>query len=163
MTTNTTSNRTTIRLSESRHLDRPAADVWAVIADYGRDPEWRHAVTTMAPSAPGLVEVGMTTNEDISFGGRRYHNEGRVVSVEDGLAFSWETTSGTDARGSRSVEPLTATSSRVVLTLEVEPTGAERLLALVVRRMLAAQLRGDADRLVGLLTEGGDARRASAG
>ena len=151
MTTTTTSKRT-IRLRASRHIGRPASDVWDVIADYGRDPEWRQGVATMAPSAPGLVQVGMTTKEDLTVGGKRYDNEGRVLTVEEGHAFTWETTSGTEARGSRTVEPVSGSNSRVVLTLEVEPSGPERLLVPVLRRMIAGHLRGDLDRLVALLT-----------
>ena len=143
--------RGSIRLSETRLVHRPAAEVWAVVADYDLDPIWRRGVTTMAPSAPGPVDVGVTTVEDLHFAGRRYRNPARVLTVDPGHRFSWQSTSGVRASGSRTVTSIGSESTEVELALEVHPTGIDRLLAPILGRLLGRTLDGDADRLVDLL------------
>ena len=59
---------------------------------------------------------------------------------------TWRTVEGVQARGSRSVEP-TSTGSRVTLELTVEPTGVNRLLAPVLRRLLQRNMHADLQRL----------------
>ena len=65
------------RLSEHIEIDRAAAEVWAVVADYRRDPEWRTDVVTMAPEPADLVAVGTTTAEEL----RRRAPGGRPPSL----------------------------------------------------------------------------------
>jgi uncharacterized membrane protein len=134
----------TIHLTEQVDIDRPAHTVWGVVADYARDPEWRNGVVSMAPNPAGLVEVGTTTVEVMRFGGKTLRNDGEVLAVEPGSRFSWRTTSGAVANGSRRVEPLGNDRCRVHLELSVTPTGAERVLTPVFRRMLRRTLAGDA-------------------
>jgi uncharacterized membrane protein len=143
----------TIDLQRSAEIRRSAAEVWHIVADYERDPEWRRGVVAMAPTPPGPVEVGTTTCEDIRFGGRRYRNGGRVLSLEPERSFAWETTSGIQAEGGRTVVPIADDRCVVELTLRVTPTGVERLLAPVLRRMLDRQLEGDLARLVALVAD----------
>ena len=50
----------TIAITHEIDIDRPAAEVWALLADYGNDPTWRRGVTTMAPNPPGPVPPGWT-------------------------------------------------------------------------------------------------------
>lgn len=142
----------TITLSTEIDIAAPAPATWAVVADYGRDPEWRHGVETMAPSPDGVVVAGTTTAEVLRLGGRTYRNRGVVTAVEPGRTFAWRTTSGADATGSRAVVPLGRDRCRVRLELRVTPHGAERLLAPVLRRMLARNLAADAGRLAVLVT-----------
>ncbi len=67
-------------------VDRPARQVWALVADYGRDPQWRAGVATMDPSPPGPVVPGTVTAEILRVGGRTYRSAGagsRRWSVAD--------------------------------------------------------------------------------
>ena len=144
-----------IHLTATTTVPRPVSAVWAVLADYERDPEWRAGVTTMAPSAPGPVAVGTTTAEVMRFGGRTYRNDGEVVAVEPEVSFRWRTTSGADAEGGRRVEAIDASTTRVTLEVHVRPHGSERILRPLLERMLRRQLHGDLDRFRRLLV--GDA------
>jgi uncharacterized protein YndB with AHSA1/START domain len=126
----------------TRTIDVPAAEVWAVIADYERDPDWRDGVETMAPSTAGTAVVGTTTAEVLHLGGRTYHNDGLVTAVVPGARLEWRTTSGADANGSRTVRPLDDGRCEVTLELEVRFHGAHRLL----RPLLASMLRRGLDR-----------------
>jgi uncharacterized protein YndB with AHSA1/START domain len=138
-------------LTASTTISRPAPDVWAIVADYERDPEWRQGVETMAPSPSGLVIVGTTTAEVLHFGGRTYRNAGEVTEVDPGTAFRWRTTSGTDAEGRRRVQPSSDGSASVTLELTVRPHGIERVLQPLLVRMLRRHLVQDLQRLAALV------------
>jgi uncharacterized membrane protein len=138
---------TELRFSAAIEIDRPAAEVWGVLADYARDAEWRTGVVAMVPSPAGLVREGTITTEDLRLGGRRYHSDGVVTAVEPGVGFTWRTTAGADASGSRRVEALGPARCRVRLELTVRPSGFERLLRPVLAPMLRANLRADAAHL----------------
>ena len=128
-------------------IDRPAAEVWAVLADYDRDPDWRKGVETMAPSTRGPAVVGTTTDEVLHLGGRTYRNHGEVIRVEPGRRLEWRTLEGADANGSRTVTPVPGGRSEVELYLEVRPHGVERLLRPVLAPMLRKGLHEDLGRL----------------
>jgi uncharacterized membrane protein len=134
-------------------IDRPAPAVWAVLADYARDPEWRQGVETMAPSSSGPVEVGTTTAEVLRFGGRTYRSGGEVTSVEPGTAFTWRTTPGADADadGRRRVRAIDARSTSVTLEVTVRTHGIERALQPVLVRLLRRGMRSDLERLAALV------------
>jgi len=133
-------------------ITRPAAQVWNVVADYARDPEWRRGVTAMEPSGP--LAVGTTTDERMRFAGKGYRNGGVVETVGPGPTFTWRTTSGVTAAGRRTVEALGPDRCRVRLETTVEPSGFERLLAPVLGRLLQRNLAGDAARLRELVERG---------
>ena len=102
----------------------------------------------MVSTPPGTIsKAGVSTSEVIRVAGRTYRNDGVVRSVDVGVGFTWETTSGARASGSRSVTPTTDEGCVVRLTLHVWPAGFDRVLALIVRRVLARNLRRDAERL----------------
>ncbi len=136
-----------IELSASVDVDRPVDDVWRVVADYSRDPDWRAGVVTMAPSTLGRVRPGTTTAEQLRTAGSTWRNTGVVTEVEPGRRFSWRTTSGVPASGSRAVTPRPGGGSRVELRLSVTPTGARRLLRPLLAGMLRRGLAADAVRL----------------
>ncbi len=143
---------------ETLEIDAPADAVWAVLADYARDPEWREDVSEMRPEPPGLAQVGTVTHEVMKVGGRTYRNVGLVEQVQPGRRLAWRTTDGADARGSRTVESLSGGRCRVTMELHVRPHGLNRLLAPVLRPMLVKGLRRDLQALASLT---GAARPAS--
>lgn len=132
-------------------VDRPPAEVWAVVADYERDPDWRQGVETMAPSTSGPAVVGTTTDEVLHLGGRTYRNHGQVTAVEPGRRLEWRTLQGADANGSRTVRPTADGGSEVELVLEVRTHGFERLLQPVLAPMLRKGLHADLARLKALV------------
>jgi uncharacterized membrane protein len=131
-------------------VDRPVAQVWTLVADYDRDPEWRAGVTTMAPVPSGPVTPTTITSELLRTGGRTYRNGGEVTSLDPGTRFTWRTTPGADvdADGARSVEPLGPGRCRVRLEARVRPRGVQqRLLTPFLRCMLRRGLAADLRRL----------------
>jgi uncharacterized protein YndB with AHSA1/START domain len=140
----------TIDLHATVEIDRPADEVWRLVADYDRDPEWRGGVATMAPSTAGPVVVGTTTAEQLRMAGRTFTNTGVVTTVEPGRRFAWRTTSGVPAHGSRAVTPLAAGRSRVDLEMVVTVTGLHRLVRPALAAMMRRGLAADAARLARL-------------
>lgn len=138
---------TAFTITHTTDLTARPEDVWAVVTDYRRDPQWRTGVIRMTPSPEGPLSAGTTTAEELRFAGKVWHNDGEVTSVDPGRRFTWRTTRGAQAHGARSVEPLDAGRSRVQLELTVTPTGLERLMAPLLRRMLDRNLAGDLERL----------------
>ncbi|GAA3244621.1 hypothetical protein GCM10017691_50880 [Pseudonocardia petroleophila] len=143
-----------IEIAEQVDVARPAAQVWTVVADYAGDPRWRAGVAAMDPAPAGPVRPGQTTDERMRFAGRAYRNAGVVGSVGPGRTFTWRTTDGVDAAGSRTVTDAGPDRCTVRLELRVRPHGVERVLAPVLRVLLRRGLRGDLARLRALVESG---------
>ncbi|MET0191310.1 MAG: SRPBCC family protein [Pseudonocardia sediminis] len=151
--------RGVITVDAAVEVDAPAAEAWAVLADYARDVQWRDGVRSMVPTPPGPVRAGTRTAETMHAAGRTLHNDGEATAVEDGRRFTWRTTSGVRAEGSRAVVPLDGDSCRVELTLRVVPPGLLRLVPWAVTGMLRRGLRRDAGRLRAVIELGGHDER----
>lgn len=137
-------------------VDTPAAEAWAVVADYRRDVEWRHGVRSMVPSPPGPVGPATTVVEWIRAAGRTVRNDGEVTAFEDGRRFAWRTTAGVVAEGSREVVSTGDDTCRVRLELRVRPPDVFRLVPGLLRRSLQRTLTADAHRLRTLVELGPD-------
>ena len=138
---------TLIDLTAEVDIAVPAETVWAAIADYRSDVQWRRGVRRMEPTPAGPVMVGTTTDEEMRLGGATYRNLGVVTAVEPGRSFAWRTTDGAEANGSRTVDALGPESSRLHLTLTVRVTGSQRLIAPLLKMMLRRNVNGDIRRL----------------
>ena len=112
----------------------------------------------MVPTPAGPVTEGTVTDERMRFAGRGYHNLGEVVTVGPGLRFSWRTTRGVDADGTREVIPLDPGHCLVRLETRVRVHGAQRLLAPVFAVLLQRNLTGDGRRLRALAENPGPPR-----
>src|SRR5690348_16572596 len=93
------------------------------------------------------VSPGAETAETIKVGGRTYRNRGVVDDVIEHRMLAWHTVDGADAHGRRLTAALGDGSTRVRLELAVRPSGVERLLTPVLRRMLQRNLERDLGRL----------------
>jgi hypothetical protein len=135
----------TITLIHETDIDAPASVAWRVVADYARDVDWRTGVIRMVPTPTGPVQVGTTTAEEMKVAGKTYLNDGEVVAVEPGQRFEWRTTAGAVAHGSRQVTSIDHDRCRVRLELHVTPTGFNRLVAPMLRKVLDKGLAGDVE------------------
>ena len=136
-------------LSAEIIIDRPAPQVWSVMADYANDPLWRTGVVSMTVDPPGLVTPGAHTAEQLRFAGSTWHNLGEVRAVTPGTQFTWRTTAGADAEGARTLTPRSPESCLVRLDLSVTPHGVQRPFG----RLLARMLQRNLDRDVAALRE----------
>ena len=144
-----------IDLTRTHDIAAPASAVWAVLADYRRDPEWRTGVLSMEPDRPGLAQAGTEVHEVLRLGGRTNHIDSVVDAVEVGRRVDWHTTDGATARGHRLVEPLDADRCRVTLGMTITPHGLEKLMAPLFRRMIGRNLERDLATLEGIVGTSG--------
>lgn len=136
-----------LKLIAELEIDRPADEVWAVVGDYRRDPDWRAGVAGMSPSPAAPAKPGQTTVEELRFGGRGYRNDGLIETVDAGRRLTWRTTSGIDAEGSRTITELGPGRCRIRLRTTVRPHGMDRLLSPVLGPLLRRRMEGDLRRL----------------
>lgn len=136
-----------MELAAQTSVNRPAVDVWALLADYGNDPRWRTGVVAMDSRPRGIAKPGTLTEERIRFAARTWCNDGEVVAVEAGSRLVWRTTSGIDAQGSRTVTPAGAGRCVVRLETRLRPRGVERVIVLLLGWLLRRNMARDLARL----------------
>lgn len=120
--------------------------VWAIVADYGRDHEWRKGVAVRHEPA-GLVREGTRTSEDLLFMGKKHHTEARIHDVVPGRYFRFSSMDG-NVTGFRRVEAH-AGGSR--LTVAVQVNVPSRLFAPLAGWLYRRAVQGNLRRLQALL------------
>ena len=142
-----------ITVRAERLIPAAADAVWQVLADYRYDPLWREGVEAMGQDTPGTVRNGTSTVEEFRMLGQRMTNTAIISRVDPGVAFSWATTSGTDADGERRIESFDG-GVRVVLTTTSRPSGRiERLLRPLIGGALQRALDRSLERFEDLVSE----------
>lgn len=148
-----------VRSAASVVIQAPAAAAWEVLGDYAHDPAWRSGVSRMEQTPPGVVHDGATAEEDLRVLGRRVTTRVELHDVRDGGGFSWRAVDGTDARGTRTIVALDAARCELRTEREIRLVGADRLLAPLVRWVMARAERADLARAAALV----ERRRATDG
>ena len=146
-----------VRIEEGVLIDRPAGEVWAAIADYGFDREWRDGLSEMTPDPPGPPMVGTKVHEVVRSSGRDYIADTVVTELEPGVSyrFAGEGTIG-GLTGGRRVSPAAdGRGSTFTYSIELEPRGAMRFLRPVLGSIVRSGLRKDLRRLKDLLEGSG--------
>ena len=141
-----------IHIEESVTVARSPDVVWSVVADCGRDVEWRKGLTDMTPDPPGPPTVRAKVHEVLKTGERSYVADSTVIQV-GAMTYRFEG-SGTLGKlaGSRTVIA-SASPSEAMFTYEIEvtPSGMSQLLRPIIARTARSGLRGDLQRLRELL------------
>ena len=140
-----------ITIAGSIELDAASPAAWGIVSDQTRDPEWRTGVLEMTVDPAGRPFVGTTTHEVIRVAGRTYVNDGIITGLVPGERLEWRTTTGVDAWGARTVSDVGEGRCAVDLELHVVPTGINRLLAPMLRRMMSRTMHADLETLRGLV------------
>ena len=118
-----------MRVVGSVEIDRPASQVWAYVADYSNDPNWRAAVTQMRPSMPGPAQVGVTTHELLRLLAMTVRTDATIDRVEAGRLLAWRAHDRQkQLQGSRLVEPTGPASARFTEVVEGRLLGVLRPL-----------------------------------
>ena len=139
-----------IIVTNTVEIDRPPADVWAVVSDYATDIRWRKGIVEMTPDVDGPPRVGTRVREVLELAGRTYTTETAVTDVGPGLTYAF-TGAGTSGRvsGRRTVAPgASEGSARFSYEVELEPDQAmPRAVAPLLARWLRHSMRRDLRRL----------------
>jgi carbon monoxide dehydrogenase subunit G len=149
----------THHVEESVRIGRPPADVWAAIADYPFDLQWRKGITEMTPDPPGPPALGTRVHEVLKLSGKRFTTDSTVVDVDPGVsyAFAGSGTSG-EVRGARRVRAAPdGGGAEFTYAIDLEPRRGLRALGPLLVPMLRSGLRKDLERLKELLEHDGRA------
>jgi Polyketide cyclase / dehydrase and lipid transport len=140
-----------VRVAESVQIAKPTGDVWAAIADYSFDLQWRKGLTDMTPDPPGPPAVGTRVHEVVRTSGRDYVADTVVTELDPGVSYRFEG-SGTigGLAGGRKVQ---ADPGGSVFTYEVElqPRGGMSLLRPALAPLVRSGLKRDLRALKALL------------
>ena len=108
-------------------IDRPVEDVFAVLTDPEKQPEWSSATLEATKTSPGPVDVGSRARFVAKFLGRRIENESEVTEFEPNRRFTADAKSGPfPFRIAMTFTPVDP-GTRVDLTIEAEPGGFFRI------------------------------------
>ena len=142
----------TMQMRSVLHIDRPAGDVFAVVADFSRNPEWQRGMKSAVWTSEPPVGVGSTYDQVARFLGRDVTTSFEVVAYDPGRSITIESrASSFPIRVTRSVEPLTDTRCRVIADVSGEPGRFFRLFGPVLGWMAERSVLGDYRRLKEIL------------
>lgn len=145
-------DRRVVVVTERIEIERPASAVWAAIADYSFDLEWREGITEMTPQPAGAPRDGTRIHEVLRSSGMTFITDAVVFDVAPGVSyrFAGRGTTG-EVRGMRTVEPTGDGTSIFTYQVELRPTRHYRVLRSLLGRALGAGLRKDLARLKRLM------------
>ena len=105
-------------IERSIDIDRPAADVWAVLEDVRRLPEFSPS-TIEVEAPPRLERAGQRFRQVVTLAGRRFESEWSVVGIVAGrcLAIEGSLVPGTHYRIQEELAPTGPSSCRMTLRM----------------------------------------------
>lgn len=143
-----------IEVSSDVVIARPAADVFAFVADAENNPRWQQGMRSCRWTSEGPIGVGATYEQHASFLGRAMESTFEVAAFEPGRSITITTTASTfPITVTRTVEPLGDTTSRVRAEVRGDASGIFRLASPLMRWMVQRSVRADYRRLKALLEE----------
>lgn len=141
-------------MQSSLEVDRAAGEVFAVIADFSRNPEWQRGMKSAVWTSDPPVGVGSTYDQIARFLGREVTTSFEVVAYEPDRSITIESrASSFPIRVTRSVEPLSDTRCRVIANVSGEPGRFFRVFGPLLERMAERSVRGDYERLKKILED----------
>ena len=141
-----------MKLYSTLDIARPADDVFAVISDFSRNPEWQGGMRSAEWTSEPPVAVGSTYDQVARFLGRDVITSFEVVAHEPGRSITIESRqSSFPITVTRSVEPIDETHTRVVADFDGRPGRFFGLLGPLLQRLAERSVREDYARLKELL------------
>jgi hypothetical protein len=141
-----------VRLVSNVVIDRPADEVFAVISDFSRNPEWQRGMKAAHWTTAPPTRVGSMYQQVARFLGRDVVTTFEVVAYEPDRSVTIESReSSFPITVTRSVEPLGRDRSRVSAHIVGEPRRFFRLFGPLLRLLAERSVRGDYKRLRHLL------------
>lgn len=141
-----------MKLTSSVEIDRPPEEVFAVISDFSRNPEWQKGMKSARWTSESPARVGSTYEQVARFLGREVITIFEVTAHEPGRSVTIESReSNFPITVTRSVEPLRPDRSKVTAQIVGEPGRFFRLFGPLLRAMAQRSVRSDYERLRRLL------------
>lgn len=136
-------------------IRRPAADVWAFIADMSNNPQWQKGMQSCEWTSDPPLRLGSTYDQRAKFLGREIVSSFEVTEFVEGEHIRIVTTGGTmPIDVTRSVEPVTDNVSLVEAIVRGDPSGPFRFAAPIMKPLVRRSVQQDYKRLKALLESG---------
>lgn len=140
-----------MRLSATREISRPAAEVFEFIAEVTNNPTWQKGMRRCEWLSPAPAAVGSQYRQEASFLGRAVVSVFEVVEFDPGARVVIQTIESTfPIRVERRVESIDENSCRVFAEIEGGPS-VPRFLQGFMGKLAQRSVTGDYNRLVELL------------
>ena len=134
-------------------IDRPAAEVFAFLADASNNPKWQKGMVSCRWTDEGPIQVGAHYQQEARFLGRAIVSKFVVTELIEGRSISIKTVESTfPIQVTRSVEK-TPTGCVAIAEVSGEPSGIFKLLGPLMRPMLESSVKKDYRRLRELLED----------
>lgn len=131
-------------------INRPRSEVFALLKDLERAPDWYSAVKDVTPIDDGEVAVGKRFRFEREIAGRQIENEVEVAELRDGELLTLESKSGPTPFTYRYSVSGDGEATNVTLEGEITGEGLPGLLALAAPLASKAFERGMHDNLATL-------------
>ena len=143
-----------MHMQSSLEVDRPAAEVFAVIADFSRNPEWQRGMKSAVWTSEPPVRVGSTYDQVARFLGRDVTTSFEVIAYQPGRSITIESrASSFPIRVTRSVEPISEKGCRAVADVSGEPGRFFKLFGPVLAWIAEHSVQADYRRLKRILED----------
>lgn len=144
--------RRTIDITTRLEIERPAAEVFAFVADQTNAPSWQHGLHEVRRLTPGPIGVGTEHLFVRGFAGMRIESRNRYTAYEPGRFVAFEIPDGKiTGTASYLVEPTGAQSSRLTSHVLFQVSGVTGLATPLLARAFARDTRRDEAALKALL------------
>ncbi|WP_442790035.1 SRPBCC family protein [Nocardia sp. CDC160] len=139
---------TKTNLTATIDIDAEPAQVWSVVSDLRRMPEWSYQCRAMRPL--GTIRQGAHTVNWNHRGRKYWPTVSRIERFEPGRAVAFRTLSNNSV-WSFEITP-TATGSRLIHRRDVPPEGTKWISRIIVEHILGGEQNFDVEMLDGMNT-----------
>jgi uncharacterized protein YndB with AHSA1/START domain len=138
-----------VRFATEVDIDRPPEDVFALLTDIDRLPEWQSSAASA--SAEGPLGPGTRIRETRRLMGREFHVVHEVTAYDPPHRFDFESVEGPMPLTIRHTLEPSGGGTHVEVVVEAQPKGMLRFAAAGIAKTGEAELRRDFERLKELL------------
>jgi uncharacterized membrane protein len=143
-------------ITDTIEINRPAEEVFGYLDQLDRHAEWQTSLVSVKIETEGPTRVGTRVLERRNVPGGLRDIPYEVTEYEPPRKSAFRGTAGpVRPVGTVTVDPLSESSSRVSIQLDLEGHGIGKLFAVFARRQAAKQVPQDQQRLKQVLESGG--------
>ena len=141
-----------MKMHSTIEIERPADEVFALLSDFSRNPEWQSGMVSCEWTSEPPIAVGSTYEQVAHFMTRDIKTSFEVTALEPGRSISIESReSSFPIQVTRSVEPLSAERCRVTADVSGDPGRMTSILERLFGGRAQRSIQEDYQRLKALL------------
>ena len=141
-------------ITTTAEIDRPAAEVFAYVADMANNPNWQQGQRRCEWTSQPPHGVGSTYDQEARFMGRTIRSSFEVTEFEAGRLIRIVSTADMPIVVTRTVEAIGDDRSRVTAHVQGDPPGLLKIFGPLLDRMVERNVAKDYERLKELLEAG---------